>query len=581
MEWRTGECYRLWTDELLALREPPWPHGPDTLFVAYNCTAELGCFMALHWPLPVHVLDLLIEYRQFANGRIYKEESRELIQVMARHGLALKDPPNKEEMYRLILTGGPFSSKQRQNILDYNWTDIVMLQTLLPWLLERMPGNLELSLYHGRYTIPAALTMRTGIPVDGKLWHQFLKYREPIQLEVIQDHPVYKGTTFDLDRFAGWLKGIGLLELWIKASRSRQHPTGLTSRGKTIIDGREEFQGQLLAKDEIFRKLDSIPEIHDLRLIRSVVEQLHEPSFSIREDHRNYYSILPFRAETSRNSSKSCLLQAPSWMRGLIQPTPGRGLVYCDYSQQEYYIAGLLSGDPEMLRLYSEGDAYVTFGIMAGIMPSGATKQSHPDEREIAKTVSLAVLYGQSTAAMALKLNISQHRAEDLLHEHKRRFPRVWQWRKQQTAEAHMQGYATTIQGWRLYTTGRTSRGTLYNFPVQGTGADVMRLAHILLFEAGYAACPLHDGFLLEGPEADLEEIAQRSVEIMTEAGRRVLGAATILRVGRPRIIRYPERFLEDRGEEMWQLVVGIVDRLEGLKTPFGDNSTTPSDLRW
>jgi hypothetical protein len=97
--------------------------------------------------------------------------------------------------------------------------------------------------------------------------------------------------------------------------------------------------GKPSTKDKTFRNFSFVPEVESLRQIRSVVEQLRKPSFTVK-DGRNYFSILPFKAESSRNTTIGCLFQAPSWLRGLIQPAPGRGLIYCDWSQQKYFIAG-------------------------------------------------------------------------------------------------------------------------------------------------------------------------------------------------------------------------------------------------
>src|SRR5215831_11774504 len=67
-EFRSGRTLRLWQDELLGYRTPPYPIGPDVLFVAYLASAELGCHLALGWPLPARVLDLFAEFRNALNG---------------------------------------------------------------------------------------------------------------------------------------------------------------------------------------------------------------------------------------------------------------------------------------------------------------------------------------------------------------------------------------------------------------------------------------------------------------------------------------------------------------------------------
>src|SRR3954470_18663025 len=67
-EFRSGRTHRLWQDDLRGRRVPPYPTGPDALFVAYLASAELGCHLALRWPLPARVLDLYAEFRNIANG---------------------------------------------------------------------------------------------------------------------------------------------------------------------------------------------------------------------------------------------------------------------------------------------------------------------------------------------------------------------------------------------------------------------------------------------------------------------------------------------------------------------------------
>ena len=65
-ELRTGQRLRLWRDELGAA--PPYSTGADALFVAYYASAELGCHLALGWPLPQRVLDLFAEFRNRKTG---------------------------------------------------------------------------------------------------------------------------------------------------------------------------------------------------------------------------------------------------------------------------------------------------------------------------------------------------------------------------------------------------------------------------------------------------------------------------------------------------------------------------------
>src|SRR5215475_3588462 len=67
-EFRSGRTLRLWQDDLRGRRTPPYPIGPDSLFVAYLASAELSCHLTLNWPLPARILDLYVEFRNQANG---------------------------------------------------------------------------------------------------------------------------------------------------------------------------------------------------------------------------------------------------------------------------------------------------------------------------------------------------------------------------------------------------------------------------------------------------------------------------------------------------------------------------------
>ncbi|HJZ55301.1 MAG TPA: hypothetical protein VKE74_10100, partial [Gemmataceae bacterium] len=65
---RSGRLVRTWlTDDPPAVSA--YPVGPDVLFVAYYASAELGCHLALGWPMPARVLDLYAEFRNLTNGR--------------------------------------------------------------------------------------------------------------------------------------------------------------------------------------------------------------------------------------------------------------------------------------------------------------------------------------------------------------------------------------------------------------------------------------------------------------------------------------------------------------------------------
>jgi hypothetical protein len=539
-ELRSGRKFRLW-DEELRRSTPPWAHGPDVLFCSYNAPAELRCYIELGWPVPQWILDLCIEHRQIVNSVLDKGMPRDLLAAMRYHGLSGIEALEKKDWQKLILTGGPFDVDQRTGILDYCWQDVNALDALLPAVLRRMPRDLDRPLFRGRYTIPITETMRIGIPVDTGTWTRLYNKREDIQREVVAKCPVYDQLTFKLEYFEHWLNKRGLLDLWPRTP-----------------------SGRLSTADEAFRDFAMFPEVENLRQIRQVIDHLRKPSFEVHAG-RNYFGILPFKAETSRNATRGSIFQSPVWLRGLIQPRSGTGLAYIDYEQEEFFIAGVRSKDEAVLRAYNSGDPYVTFGIECGLIPPGGDKASHATERAIAKALMLAVQYGMTSRTLAIRLGVSRNRAEDLLAAHRRVFRKLWEWSDEQVRSAYWTDVIETSYGWRLAVNSRTKERTIRNFRVQGDGAELLRLASILLWERGVRVCaPVHDAVLVECAERDLEELSREVQRQMERASEYVLDGHRLRTDAR--LLRYPDRFVEPRGQEMWDRVMAIAARLDGYQ---------------
>ena len=67
LELHTKRCLRVWFDDERS-HSVPYPFGNQDLYVAYYASAELGCHLALGWPMPSHILDLFVEFRNRTNG---------------------------------------------------------------------------------------------------------------------------------------------------------------------------------------------------------------------------------------------------------------------------------------------------------------------------------------------------------------------------------------------------------------------------------------------------------------------------------------------------------------------------------
>src|SRR6202049_3630842 len=112
-ELRSGQKIRLWRHEFGS--GPPYSTGADTLFVAYYASAEIGCHLALGWPVPERVLDLFTEFRNATNG-LSPPSGSGLIGALVYHGLDTIGTDEKEEMRALVMGGGPWSPEERHGI---------------------------------------------------------------------------------------------------------------------------------------------------------------------------------------------------------------------------------------------------------------------------------------------------------------------------------------------------------------------------------------------------------------------------------------------------------------------------------
>jgi hypothetical protein len=94
-ELKTGRTIRLWRDQFGPV--PPYPIDAGVLFVAYYASAELGCHLALGWPMPARILDLFAEFRDHTNG-LGTIAGNGLLGALAHYGLDCMGSTEKKEM---------------------------------------------------------------------------------------------------------------------------------------------------------------------------------------------------------------------------------------------------------------------------------------------------------------------------------------------------------------------------------------------------------------------------------------------------------------------------------------------------
>lgn len=201
--------------------------------------------------------------------------------------------------------------------------------------------------------------------------------------------------------------------------------------------------------------------------------------------------------------------------------SPGCKIVAADYSQIELRIMAHLSEDPNLLSAFAMGkDIHQATAaeVFALDLESVTTEQ-----RRSAKAINFGLIYGMSAFGLAKQLNIGRKQAAEYIDTYFERYPGVLNYMNSVRSSASDNGYVETDFGRRLYLPEINSRNgmrrqaaerTAINAPMQGTAADIIKLAMISV-DKWLEECNLksvmimqvHDELVLEVPELELLEV--------------------------------------------------------------------------
>ena len=330
--------------------------------------------------------------------------------------------------------------------------------------------------------------------------------------------------------------------------------------------------GRLALDDDTFRYMvQTYPYLTPLaELRRGMGEMRLFDNLAVGHDGYNRCLLSPFRSTTGRNQpSNARFIFGPSaWLRNLIQPRPGQAVAYVDYSQKELGIAAALSGDGAMMLAYSSGDPYLAFAKQAGAVPTDATKKTHAGEREQFKACVLAVQYGMGEESLAIRIGQAVPYARELLRLHRVTYPAFWRWSEAAVCHAMLKGWLKTVFGWTVRVGPSANARSLANFPCQGNGAEMLRLACCLATERGVrVCCPVHDAIMVEGAADEIDSVVEQTQAAMVEASRIILDGFELR--SDVKIVTHPERYSDPRGDRMWSTVMDILDGIGGDDVPF------------
>ena len=217
-------------------------------------------------------------------------------------------------------------------------------------------------------------------------------------------------------------------------------------------------------------------------------------------------------------------------IRGAFVARPGWLLVDADYSQIELRVLAHMSGDETMINAFRmDQDIHArTAAEVYGVPLDAVTSQM----RSASKAVNFGIVYGISEFTLAKNIGVSRFEAKDFIDRYFERYPGVKAYMDRAVKKGHEQGYVTTLMGRRRYLPELMSSNfavrsfgerCAMNSPIQGTAADIIKLAMIAvdraLRDGGFEArliLQVHDELIVEAPEAEagaVRDLLRRCME--------------------------------------------------------------------
>jgi DNA polymerase-1 len=267
--------------------------------------------------------------------------------------------------------------------------------------------------------------------------------------------------------------------------------------------------------------VDVLPRLTDPRTgrVHTTFNQTYAATGRVITESPNLQN-LPIRSEEGRKIR-----------RAVIAPA-GCALVSVDYSQIDLRVLAHITRDPGLVGAFERGEDVhtVTAAEVFGVSGDRVT----PELRRRAKAIVFGVAYGMSEHGLAAQLGIAREEARAFIDAYYARFPKVREYMLRVVEEARRDGYVTTVLNRRRYLPDLLSRNrqvreaaerTAINTPIQGSSADIIKLAMLAIAREVLPAAPgvrmtlqVHDELLFEVPVGQVEAVARRVRALMEAA---------------------------------------------------------------
>jgi len=353
-----------------------------------------------------------------------------------------------------------------------------------------------------------------GVELDTKFLHAFAKQINARLTKIEEEIWDLAGEKFNIAS-TQQLKVILFDKLKIQSADLKKIKTGVSTAAKEL----EKLRGTHPIIDLLFEYRESA------KLKSTYVDAL--PLLVNEKTGRVHTSYNQTIAQTGRLSSTNPNLQnIPARtelgreIRKAFVAADGKVLVSADYSQIELRLAAELAQDKPMIEAFKSGvDIHLlTAAEMYGIDPSEVTK----DQRSSAKTINFGVLYGMNPHGLSQATGMDFHEARAFIDRYFELRKGVADYIDRIKKQAHEQGYTETLFGRRRpcpdvkssnYIVRSAAERAAVNMPLQGTAADMMKLAmikiHQTLPSGAQMLLQIHDELIVECGEDQVQEVAE------------------------------------------------------------------------
>ncbi|HEY4722159.1 MAG TPA: DNA polymerase, partial [Anaerolineae bacterium] len=322
-------------------------------------------------------------------------------------------------------------------------------------------------------------------------------------------------------------------KLQLKAPGQRTTSTGKESVAADVLDSMKGLHPviDLILEHRQLSKLkgtylDALPKLVNPQTgrVHTSFNQIGAVSGRLASQDPNLQNI-PIRSELGREVRRAFIVDK------------GNVMIAADYSQVELRIAAHLSNDPGLRAAFAAGQDI--HRATAAAVLNIPLEQVTSDQRSFAKRVNFGLLYGMGTQSLAQQAGISMKDAQKFVDAYFNGFPNIKRYIEDTKRKAKEDGYVETLLGRRRYfpilrTETRDARTNIMqrsaereaiNHPIQGTAADILKMAMIRLHTAlkkkklkARLILQVHDELILEAPQAEAGEVAELVRELMEGA---------------------------------------------------------------